>query len=43
MVEENKPQEPTPETAQAVAETPAEGEKSNLHLDKETGEMVSKT
>ena len=32
MVEENKPQEPTPETAQAVAETPAEGEKSNLHL-----------
>ena len=41
MVEENKPQEPTPETAQAAA-TPAEGEKFNLHLDKETGEMVSK-
>ena len=34
MVEENKPQEPTPETA--------EGEKPNLHHDKETGEMVSK-
>jgi hypothetical protein len=41
MVEENKPQEPTPETDQTVA-TPAEGEKPNLHLDKETGEMVSK-